>query len=58
MAPSMASQSARLAAIAATISGSFIVDQARLALSSPHVSTGPPASALDSHSRGAKYCVG
>ena len=45
MAASMASQSARPAAIAATITGTFIVDHARLSLSSPWVSIGPPASA-------------
>ena len=43
MAASMASQSARPAAIAATTTGTFIVDQARLSLSSPRVSIGPPA---------------
>jgi hypothetical protein len=38
MAASIASQSARPAAIAATITGTFIVDHARLSRSSPRVS--------------------
>ncbi len=45
MAASMASQSAWPAVSAATITGTFMVDQARLSVSSPWVSIGPPASA-------------
>ena len=44
MAASMASQSARSAAMAATTTGTFIVDQERLSRSSPRHSTAPPAS--------------
>jgi len=58
MAASMASQSARLAVIAATISGSFIVDQARRSAQLAPRLDRSTRERLDSHSRGAKYCVG